>query len=285
MILFPKKIQIETTMLCNSKCTFCPQDELTRGPDFMKEKVWKKIVDESRGRGVLYRPFLINEPFVDKRLGEIIRYIRKDDTAKVELNSNGKYVSRDLVTEVLEAGVDWIRFSIDGFSSRTYKLSGRGARYEKVVEDVQFFISERNRLKSDCFIEIRMIDMKENKHEQEDFVSYWKNYADEATITELYNWPWMGQTEPARVPCLKIVDEMFFIVDGRATLCCWDFQEKAVVGDIRERTVEEIWLGAVNQNYRDLLQEGKRDDIDLCSRCDTYKNHDFSDWKGYVESE
>lgn len=281
MILFPKKIQIETTMLCNSQCTFCPQDELTRGPDYMEESVWKKIVDDSRGRNVMYRPFLINEPFVDKRLGSIIRYIREDNTATVELNSNGKYASRNLVTEVLEAGVDWIRFSIDGFSAETYKMSGRGANYKKVVDDVHFFIDERNKLKSKCFIEIRMIGMDMNKHEHEDFVNYWGKYADKAAITELYNWPWTGQKEPARVPCLKIVDEMFFVVDGRAALCCWDFQERGIVGDIKEQTVEEIWLGAVNQNYRNLLREGNRDDIELCSRCDAYKDHDFSDWEGY----
>ena len=128
MISFPKIIQIETTMLCNSECTFCPQNELTRGPHYMEEHVWKKIVDESAGKGVLYRPFLVNEPFVDRRLPEIIRYIRNDKSAFVELNSNGRFVNRDMIREVLEAGIDWIRFSIDGFSPETYKL--RRKRHE-----------------------------------------------------------------------------------------------------------------------------------------------------------
>ncbi|KPK93651.1 hypothetical protein AMJ80_05835 [bacterium SM23_31] len=281
MISFPGKIQIETTILCNGKCTFCPQNELTRGPNYMEEYVWKKIIDESKGRGVIYRPFLVNEPFLDNRLGEIIRHIRKDDTAKVELNSNGRFIKRSLVTEVLEAGVDWIRFSIDGFSAETYKLSGRGINYEKVVDDVHYFIGERNRLKSNCFIEIRMIDMDTNKHEQEDFLNYWNKYAGRVTITDLYTWPWTGQKEPFRAPCPKIVNEMFFIVDGRAVLCCWDFHERGVVGDIKEHTVEEIWLGETNRKYRSLLNEGKRDEIYLCSRCDAYKRYDFSDWNGY----
>ncbi len=281
MISFPKIIQIETTMLCNSECTFCPQNELTRGPHYMEEHVWKKIVDESAGKGVLYRPFLVNEPFVDRRLPEIIRYIRNDKSAFVELNSNGRFVNRDMIREVLEAGIDWIRFSIDGFSPETYKLSGRGMNYEKVIEDVHFFINERNKQKNKCFIETRMIDMDFNKHEQEKFVDYWSEYADKASITELYTWPWMGQTESFRAPCPKIVDEMFFIVDGRAVLCCWDFQERGVIGDINDQTVKEIWRGAQIQNYKQLLNEGKRDQIELCSRCDAYKNYDFSNWKGY----
>ncbi len=281
MISFPKIIQIETTMLCNSECMFCPQNELTRGPNYMEEHVWKKIIDESRGKGVIYRPFLVNEPFVDRRLAEIISYIRKDETAKIELNSNGRFVNRKMIPDVLNAGVDWIRFSVDGFSPETYKKSGRGMNYEKVVDDVHFFINERDRLKNDCFVEIRMIDIEFNKHEQEQFVTYWNKYADQATITELYTWPWMGQTESVNLPCPKVVDEMFFIVDGRAVLCCWDFQERGIIGDIKEQTIDEIWSGSVIQRYKQLLNEGKRDEIVLCSRCDAYKNYDFSNWKGY----
>ena len=40
-----------------------------------------------------------------------------------------------------------------------------------------------------------LIDIECNKHEQEQFVTYWNKYADQATITELYTWSWMGQTE------------------------------------------------------------------------------------------
>jgi hypothetical protein len=282
MILFPKYIQIETTILCNGNCVFCPQNELTRRPVYMEERVWKKIIDESSGRGVIYRPFLVNEPYIDHRLGEIIRCIRQDKTAKIELNSNGHFVSRELVTETLEAGIDWMRFSVDGFSEETYKKSGRGINYYKVVDDVHFFIKERDRLKSSCFVEVRMIGLDDNKHEQKNFLDYWNEYADKATITALYNWPWMGQTEPFRAPCPKIKQEMFFVVDGRATLCCWDFQERGVIGDINSQTVEEIWLGAVNQQYRSMLSEGRRDEIVLCSRCDAYKTYDFSQWTGYV---
>ncbi|MFC1513972.1 radical SAM/SPASM domain-containing protein [candidate division KSB1 bacterium] len=281
MILFPKKIQIETTILCNSKCSFCPQDELKRGPNYMSDDIWRKIIDETRGRDVIYRPFLVNEPFVDKRLGEIINYIRLDDTASVELNSNGRFVNRALVTEALKEGIDWIRFSIDGFSPETYKESGRGTNYNKVIDDIHFFINERNRLKSDCLIEIRMINMDFNRHEQADFTEYWSKYLDKVSVTELYSWPWTGQTESFNAPCPKINDEMFFVVDGRAILCCWDTWEKAVIGDVRENTVEEIWLGETNQKYRSLLNNGERSRIELCSRCDAYKNYDFTNWQGY----
>ena len=83
MVSFPKYIQIETSIVCNSNCVFCPHKEMERGPDYMEERIWKKIIDESRGRDIIDRPFMINEPTVDLRIPEVVRYIKQDNTAKV----------------------------------------------------------------------------------------------------------------------------------------------------------------------------------------------------------
>jgi hypothetical protein len=281
MVLFPKYIQIETSVVCNSNCIFCPHKEMERGPDYMEDRIWKKIIDESRGRGVIYRPFMINEPFVDLRIPEVIRYIRQDETARIEFNSNGNFHPKFDVAGALEAGIDWIRFSIDGYTEETFKKSGRGGNFKKIVSNVLGFIEERNRQGSKCHVEVRMIDLDITRSEQKDFVDFWSQHADEATITQLYNWPWSGQTDCLRAPCPKIKSEMFFMVDGRAVLCCWDAFGRGVVGDVSTQSVEEIWLGNPNQQYRELLDRGERDKIHLCSRCDAFKGYDFSKWTGY----
>lgn len=281
MILFPSIIQIETTVLCNSSCTFCPQNEMTRGPRYMEDWVWKKIIDESRGKGILYRPFMINEPFVDPRLAEIIRYIREDETAKVELNSNAHMTAKTDIRAIVEAGLNVVRFSIDGLSQETYDQSGRGGSLERMVNNVLEFVAERDRQGNDCFVEVRMINMDFNRHEHEDFEKFWNEKADKGTVTTYYDWPWTGQTTFVAKPCPKVQHEMFFMTDGRATLCCWDAHERGVTGDIKTNTVEEIWRGATMEKYKKWLDRGERGKIELCSRCTAYDDYDFSDWSGY----
>ena len=281
MISFPKIIQIETAIVCNGHCVFCPHKDMQRGPVYMENWVWKKIVDETRGRGILYRPFMINEPFADLRMPEIIAYITQDETAKVEFNSNGNFPREVDIQAIIQAGVHLVRFSIDGFTEETFKKSGRGGKFDKIVDNILRFIKERDRQNSRCIIEVRMIDLEINKHEQQDFLNFWNKQADKAIVTPLYDWPWTGQTEPFRAPCPKIRTDMFFMTDGRAVLCCWDAFARAVVGDIKENTVEEIWLGELNQKYRAYLAKGEREEIVLCSRCDAYKGYDFSSWEGY----
>ena len=271
----PQYIQIETTIACNATCWFCPQKHATRRPMFMKEAVWKKIVDETRGLGVTYRPFILNEPFVDKRMARMIQYIKEDATASVEFNTNGEALFPKRTDEIIGAGVDVVRFSVDGINRQTFD-EARGISYDKVYANVEYFIKAANASGRPIETEVRMIKFPGTEEEQKKFESYWKaRNPTEVVFTELYRYPWEGQTEALNLPCLKILDEMFFYVDGRATLCCWDSKERQIVGDVSQEHVLDIWNGEVMKHCRELLDEGRRDEINLCSRCDAYKNFDF----------
>jgi hypothetical protein len=241
----------------------------------MEDRVWKKIVDETRGLGVTYRPFLINEPLADMRLGEIMRYIREDDTARIELNTNGEMMKIQRAEEILDAGVDVIRFSIDGFTKETFERSRVGLDFETTVYRTRRFIELAQKRGGAGEIEVRMIDLPQTRDEQEQFVEYWSALGADAQITYFYKWAWDEGVEPVQLPCKKILDEMFFYVNGKATLCCWDSHERAVTGDVTREHTLDIWRGAVNAHYRSLLAQGRRSEILLCSKCEAYKDHEF----------
>ena len=271
----PRAIQIETNLACNAECPFCPYVHLDRGPKAMEDWVWRKIVDETRGLGIVYRPFLINEPLSEKRLPEIIRYIKRDPTAMVEINTNGGLLNEKRSRDILDAGIDVVRLSVDGFSKQTYDPARPGVDYDTVVRNVHRFVEMREAGGHRVHVEMRMIDMPENKHEQAAYVDYWKPVVDEVLIVPLYRWPWEGQEKPVLKPCLKIVDEMFFYTDGSAPLCCWDSAGRGIVGNVKEESVLDIWNGRVMAAMRTLLDRGRRDLIHLCSRCDAYANVRF----------
>jgi sulfatase maturation enzyme AslB (radical SAM superfamily) len=271
----PRFIQIETTLACNAECPFCSHSTLTRRPRRMEDWVWKKIIDETRGLGITYRPFLINEPLADHRLGEIMRYIRRDPTAKIELNSNGELMKEERAREILDAGIDIMRFSIDGFSEETFSRSRVGLDYGLTVERTRRFLELARERGSTAHIEVRMIAMDYNRHEQDAFVDFWTKAGAVAIITDLYVWPWEPEVQPVQRPCKKVLGEMFFFVNGKATLCCWDSHERGVVGDVTREHVLDIWKGELNRRYRELLARGRRRELLLCSNCEAYKNHYF----------
>lgn len=269
----PDYIQIETDIICNANCDFCTQKKVTRRPTMMENAVWKKIIDDTRGLGVTYRPFLLNEPFTDQRMLDICRYIKQDKTAKLEFNTNGSLLTAEIANELLSIGVEAVRFSIDGIIEKKYNERRKGLDFETVVKNTEYFCKKAK--DHNTYTEVRMIDFPDSKEEHEPFRKKWEALADKVLITSLYSYPWEGQEEPIYKPCLKIRNEMFFYVDGRATLCCWDTSERALIGDIKEQKALDIWNGQVLKQYRDHLDNGGRDKILLCSRCDAYKNVDF----------
>lgn len=270
----PRSIQIETTIVCQAKCYFCPQNNVTRQPKFMEWTVLEKILTETQGLGITYRPFILNEPFADKRMVEIVKLIKRDPTAKVEFNSNGEMVTPKTAEALLEAGVDVMRFSVDGISEKTFDET-RGISFKKVYENVQHFLKLTQLMQNPPLTEVRMIKLPGTEEEQKLYLDFWKSKGAQVVFTDLYRYPWQGQTESVLKPCFKILDEMFIYVSGEVTLCCWDSHERAVVGDVKKENVLDIWNGPQLRKYRDLLADGRRDLINLCSRCDAYKNVDF----------
>lgn len=271
----PEIIQIETNIACNADCPFCPQKSLTRRPHRMRDDVWMKIIDETRSLGITYRPFLINEPLSDKRMGKIMSYIRKDDTARIEINTNGELMTEEMAHAILDAGIDVIRFSIDGLSEETFAQSRVGVDYERTVDRTLKFIRLAKRKGGARRIEVRMIDMDINRHEHAAYKKFWGDAGAIPLITSFYRWPWEPGVESVSLPCVKVLREMFFYVNGKATLCCWDSHERAVIGDVTRQHVLDIWNGTINQRYRGLLEQGLREEILLCSRCEAYKDLQF----------
>lgn len=271
----PRYLQIETTIVCQATCYFCPQKKATRRPLFMEMPLIEKIIAETSGQGIVYRPFILNEPFADKRMSEIVRKIKKDKTAKVEFNTNGELLSEKVGRELLDAGVDTVRFSVDGIRRETFN-EARGISYDRTYKHVTAFIKQAKAEQHPVELEVRMINLPDTEAEQIEFKKYWGDLGVPVVITNLYSYPWELQIEVVKKPCLKILDQMFIYVNGEVTLCCWDSAERAVVGDIQKQNTLDIWNGEILGRYRALLAEGKRDQILLCSRCDAYKSVDFS---------
>ena len=122
-----------------------------------------------------------------------------------------------------------------------------------------------------------MIDMPENRHEHQAYRDFWGRCAPRWSSPRAVPWPWQGQKAPVAKPCLKMMDGMYLFSDGRVTLCCWDTKERGVVGDITQDSVLEVWSSAQFEAVRTLLNDGRRELIHLCSRCDAASRIPSSD--------
>lgn len=260
-----KYLQIETTTFCNAKCWFCPNHMTPK--DHMDIDLIRNIIDSTRDLGIVYRPFGLGDPLVDVRMPEICRYIKQDRTAVVELHTNGEPLTEKMEINI-SPFVDRMRFSVDGITRETFDES-RGINFDRVYENVTRFIENNPNI--DC--QVRMINLPGTEKEQTDFLNYWNGVRPGcAVITELYQHPWEDQTESLNLPCKKTTNEAFIYVNGDVHLCPWDFGKRNIIGNVNNATIVKIWQSQMYQNYRDILSQGRRCDIELCSRCNAVFN-------------
>ncbi|MCA9321882.1 MAG: SPASM domain-containing protein, partial [Planctomycetes bacterium] len=167
-----------------------------------------------------------------------------------------------------------IRFSIDGFRKETFEKHRIGLSYNRVVSSVLGFLEAREKREHSCFVEVRMIRFPNNEDERDAFAMFWSSFPRvKVCFTTPYYWPSTGQGS-VQAPCVRGEDdfELYYYTDGRTTMCCMDWQEKAVLGDGNKYTTREIWNHPLAKSWRQALRNGDRHLIPVCSDC----NQDLS---------
>lgn len=80
--------------------------------------------------------------------------------------------------------------------------------------------------------------------------------------------------------CVYPFTQLNITVDGEVSMCCHDFFFQEAVGNVRDRSVMEIWHGAPFRRVRDELLRNDRSRNRICRRCDFFgvRTSSFSSW-------
>jgi MoaA/NifB/PqqE/SkfB family radical SAM enzyme len=112
-----ERVELETHSYCNRSCDYCPNSTHTRRGvnQRMAPEIFSKIIDGLAG--VDYHSNLIlqsyNEPLADRIIIErLVEARRKLPGAKLQIYSNGDYLTSSYLDELAEAGLDYLRVSI-----------------------------------------------------------------------------------------------------------------------------------------------------------------------------
>jgi MoaA/NifB/PqqE/SkfB family radical SAM enzyme len=131
----PVCVYLEVTNRCNLLCETCPRtfEELEKPAD-MSMALFTRIVDQIPGlqRAVLHG---VGEPMLVRELPDMIRYL-KARGVYVLFNTNGTLLREKRFRELIEAGLDELRVSLDAADARTYALVRGRPFFDRIVRDV-----------------------------------------------------------------------------------------------------------------------------------------------------
>ena len=178
----PRDLYVEVTNRCNSRCETCIRtfEQLEPLRD-LKLVEFQAIVDQfvTLDRIVLHG---IGEPLLNADLVPMIRYVKgRHPTATALFNSNAILLDQSWQRDLIDAGLDQYRVSLDAATAATYsRIRGINA-FDRVVDNVRRFAdllgdAQRPRLS------IWIMAMRANLDELPDLV----DLAAEVGVPEVY---------------------------------------------------------------------------------------------------
>jgi MoaA/NifB/PqqE/SkfB family radical SAM enzyme len=134
----PVCLYIETTNRCNLLCETCPRTfEDLEPPADMSWRLFTRIVDQfpKIARVVLHG---VGEPMMVKALPRMVRFL-KDRGTYVLFNTNGTLLTERKGRELIDAGLDELRISLDAAEPKGF-IAVRGKNmFDRIVRNVAAF--------------------------------------------------------------------------------------------------------------------------------------------------
>lgn len=302
----PLFLQVEPTILCNLECKFCINPYLPRARATLTLEKFQEILRQTPHVTKLSLVG-IGESFMNKDLWQLIRYA-KSQGIEIGTTSNGTTLNDRILHEIVDSGLDWLNFSLDGATKATYEMMRPGAVFEQVLANIRKVVAavgERER----PALAIWFLASRDNIHElpmmvprvkglgirrlRTQGVHYWghedwregaKRANDIPDLLEtLRSIARQAREEGLEFQALNFPDPAaprgckwpwrgsYITADGYVTPCCENGSDpdKINFGNVFQQPYEEIWNSAAYRQFRrELRSTTSRPKI--CVDCPSY---------------
>ena len=276
---FPLNIAIESGNYCNLNCTTCVNNKLTRPKGSMNILLYKKIIDEIAAVNPYTRVWLdfYGEPLLQKfKLFYMIDYAKKKGIQNIDINTNGTLLDEEMAEMLLDSGITFISIDCDGFSKEVYEGIRIGANRDKLYENIEYILQrKRERGLSSPIIEVKIMEMEENKNEIDQVMKYWRERGAWTTKRRLISWGGQCDTISMEVPqkriaCGNAIGIMAITWDGKVVNCVMDVDNKYELGDVNKDSIKDIWAKH-NKVLAYKHMEHKWDELpEICRECNDW---------------
>lgn len=171
LISKPSRLLIKLSNLCNLKCVMCSQKYETL--QFLNKKIINIILDNICYYEEIY--WQGGEPLILPYMKTILQKTLKYKHLKQTIISNFQVVSDELIELILKNNTDLI-ISIDSQNKSTYEKIRVGARFDKLIANINrlnYFIKS---FKKNLFVTVNFVLMRENYKELVEMIYFIKKY-------------------------------------------------------------------------------------------------------------
>ena len=224
---------------------------------------------------------MLGEPLLYPRIADAVKYIKSSNPQhSILLTTNGYFLDNEKAEMLLDNGVDKIAISIFSLSADVSKMLTGSSDIDKVLENLKNLASLKRKKNSKTKMYIRFLLCDENKNELEKIKSISKDAGVLLEVIKTHNYSGLIKDNytskfklKKRYPCYHLWFSPAVSWDGKVVLCCNDANYTATLGDLREKSLSEIWQGEKLKTLRDHHMSGEYGKISLCESCNVWSKY------------
>lgn len=268
---FPLFIDVEVTSACNLKCPFCATTfrggEIKKG--FMAEKTVKKIIDEGAGEGLYGVKFNIRgEPLLHPKIHEFVKYAKEKGLVDVYFNTNAMLLNGEAARKLIDAGLDRLSISFEGFTKEVYERHRVGAKFDTVVSNIERMQALKKKLGAGHpKLRVQTVMLPDVEPFFEDYKRFWAGRADEVGYLDYKEMKTKKKGVAFPWACPQIFQRMAIWWDGTLLPCNHDDDGLLALGNANEMSVGSGWNSPMLKGLRETHKKGRAHEIPACDGC------------------
>jgi len=273
------KINFDVCTFCNHKCSFCSNSDertikhQTSLDAFCKvmRNVLKYVKTDELGLSAK------GEVLVNKEFTQIVRAAKEEfGIGYVYISSNGALMDEAKAVEIIEAGLDSIKFSINALTREAYKAVHKVDDFERVIANFKTLL----KLKKERYPQLKLflssvIDMSKEELEagfRELFGEDFKQIDGISLYPVTYTPKFEAVKSNAKITtkCSIPFKELYINSDGTLGLCCKDYFDAVNFGSLLKHDFMDVYNSKKFKELREMHKTGEFPDGHLCKNCLLY---------------
>ena len=283
---FPPRVQLEISNRCNLRCIMCTRNQMTRPQGDMTFETVRKVADACcEEAGCVLCLYFLGEPLLNSELERMAAYLdsvkdRGSLRTVFGIQTNGMLLTRDRARSLLSAGLRNFAFSVDALEGNLERIR-RGASYPVVERNILDLIELGREMGiDDLVVNISKLCEDEDADEVQRFRQRWEGKVQEIHllgITKVEGNAYM--TGDGTIRTIKPADHTTGRVycghgqrllvhwNGDFGFCCGDIDGRLKLGNIRDRSIREVWHSPEIQHIRRKILAADYAGLSACQTC------------------
>lgn len=275
MIPSSNDVRIEVCTACNYDCTICCRDLFTRKIEVMESAFFKEVLekiqkDTDQYSLVTFAGF--GEPLMDPAFVEKVA-IARDLGFETTVLTNAYKLTPELFEKLDRLGMQSVRISFYGMDEESYNRVHRApvGSFKRVSDNLKAICAMERKTK--VLMTLNVVDGC-NDADVKKWIDHWEPQADLVEVWRPHNWvdghDFRELTVEKRPTCGRpFTGPLQVQVDGTVNMCCFDFDGKLLLGDLRQQSLEEVFS---SEPFKALEHCHKTGDYSgtgyICEQCD-----------------